>query len=178
MGLKGVKILSIFLVFLLCFPLHFIYDWWPNSLFSIFAPVNESIWEHMKLIFTSYVFYGIFDYLLLKKNKLNFNNFVFQLFIVPIIGIILYLIIFIPLYDNFGENMIISIGLLFIIIIIEEILSYLFLKYKNIKFNNIIGVIGIIVVYIVFGYLTYKPIDNYLFFDTQESKYGINIYVK
>ncbi len=178
MGLKGVKILGIFLVFLLCFPLHFIYDWWPNSLFSIFAPVNESIWEHMKLIFTSYVFYGIFDYLLLKKNKLNFNNFVFQLFIVPIIGIILYLIIFIPLYDNFGENMIISIGLLFIIIIIEEILSYLFLKYKNIKFNNIIGVIGIIVVYIVFGYLTYKPIDNYLFFDTQESKYGINIYVK
>ena len=118
MGLKGVKILGIFLVFLLCFPLHFIYDWWPNSLFSIFAPVNESIWEHMKLIFTSYVFYGIFDYLLLKKNKLNFNNFVFQLFIVPIIGIILYLIIFIPLYDNFGENMIISIGLLFIIIII------------------------------------------------------------
>ena len=178
MGLKGVKILGIFLVFLLCFPLHFIYDWWPNSLFSIFAPVNESIWEHMKLIFTSYVFYGIFDYLLLKKNKLNFNNFVFQLFIVPIIGIILYLIIFIPLYDNFGENMIISIGLLFIIIIIEEILSYLFLKYKNIKFNNIIGVIGIIVVYIVFGYLTYKPIDNYLFFDIQESKYGINIYVK
>ena len=178
MGLKGVKILGFFLVFLLCFPLHFIYDWWPNSLFSIFAPVNESIWEHMKLIFTSYVFYGIFDYLLLKKNKLNFNNFVFQLFIVPIIGIILYLIIFIPLYDNFGENMIISIGLLFIIIIIEEILSYLFLKYKNIKFNNIIGVIGIIVVYIVFGYLTYKPIDNYLFFDTQESKYGINIYVK
>ena len=178
MGLKGVKILGIFLVFLLCFPLHFIYDWWPNSLFSIFAPVNESIWEHMKLIFTSYVFYGIFDYLLLKKNKLNFNNFVFQLFIVPIIGIILYLIIFIPLYNNFGENMIISIGLLFIIIIIEEILSYLFLKYKNIKFNNIIGVIGIIVVYIVFGYLTYKPIDNYLFFDTQESKYGINIYVK
>ena len=178
MGLKGVKILGIFLVFLLCFPLHFIYDWWPNSLFSIFAPVNESIWEHMKLIFTSYVFYGIFDYLLLKKNKLNFNNFVFQLFIVPIIGIILYLIIFIPLYDYFGENMIISIGLLFIIIIIEEILSYLFLKYKNIKFNNIIGVIGIIVVYIVFGYLTYKPIDNYLFFDTQESKYGINIYVK
>ena len=42
----------------------------------------------------------------------------------------------------------------------------------------IIGIIGIIAMYILFGYLTYKPIQHYLFFDTNESKYGINIYAK
>ena len=149
MSLKIVKTLGLFLIFLLCFPLHFIYDFLPNTLFSIFVPVNESIWEHMKLIFTSYVFYGIFDYLLLKKNKISFNNFLLQLFLIPIVGIILYLLIFIPIYNNFGENMLISIGLLFLIIIFEQVLSYYFLRFKEIKYQNIIGIVGIIITYII-----------------------------
>lgn len=178
MSLKIVKTLGLFLIFLLCFPLHFVYDFLPNTLFSIFVPVNESIWEHMKLIFTSYVFYGIFDYLLLKKNKISFNNFLLQLFLIPIVGIILYLLIFIPIYNNFGENMLISIGLLFLVIIFEQVLSYYFLRFKEIKYQNIIGIVGIIITYIIFGYLTYNPVENYIFFDISNSKYGINIYVK
>ena len=178
MSLKAIKIIGFFVIFLLCFPFHFLYDWLPNSLFSIFFPVNESIWEHMKLIYTSFVFYGIFDYLLLKKNKINFNNFLIQLFLIPIIAIFIYLIIFIPIYKIIGENMIVSIGLLAIVILIEQILSYFILQYKEIKYQNIIGIIGIILIYIIFGYLTYKPIENYIFYDTVKDKYGINIYVK
>lgn len=178
MKLKTIKIIACILTFLLCFPMHFIYDYFPNSLFSIFFPVNESIWEHMKLIFSSYIFYGIFDYLLLKKNKIIFHNFFLQLFIIPIIGISIYLLIFIPLYNKFGESMIISISLLFLVIIIEQFISYYLIQYKNIKFQNIIGIIGIIICYIIFGYLTYQPLENYLFFDIPNSKYGINIYVK
>ena len=178
MSLKTIKIIGFFVIFLLCFPFHFLYDWLPNSLFSIFFPVNESIWEHMKLIYTSFVFYGIFDYLLLKKNKINFNNFLIQLFLIPIIAIFIYLIIFIPIYKIIGENMIISIGLLAVVILIEQILSYFILQYKEIKYQNIIGIIGIILIYIIFGYLTYKPIENYIFYDTVKDKYGINIYVK
>ena len=178
MILKTIKTIGFFIIFLLCFPFHFLYDWLPNSLFSIFFPVNESIWEHMKLIYTSFVFYGIFDYLLLKKNKINFNNFLIQLFLIPIIAIFIYLIIFIPIYKIIGENMIVSIGLLAIVILIEQILSYFILQYKEIKYQNIIGIIGIILIYIIFGYLTYKPIENYIFYDTVKDKYGINIYVK
>lgn len=178
MSLKAIKIIGFFIIFLLCFPFHFLYDWLPNSLFSIFFPVNESIWEHMKLIYTSFIFYGIFDYLLLKKNKINFNNFLIQLFLMPIIAIFIYLIIFIPIYKMIGENMIISIGLLAIVILIEQILSYFILQYKQIKYQNIIGIVGIILVYIIFGYLTYKPIENYIFYDTVKGKYGINIYIK
>ncbi len=178
MNLKTIKIIGFFVIFLLCFPLHFLYDWLPNSLFSIFFPVNESIWEHMKLIYTSFVFYGIFDYLLLKKNKINFNNFLIQLFLIPIMTIVIYLIIFIPIYNNIGENMIVSISLLAVVIMIEQILSYFILQYKEIKYQNIVGIIGIILIYIIFGYLTYKPIENYIFYDSVKDKYGINIYVK
>jgi len=178
MTLKKIKIISFFITFLLCFPLHFLYDWLPNSLFSIFLPVNESIWEHMKLIYTSFILSGIIDYILLIKNKIKFNNFLLQLFITPIIGIILYLIIFIPIYNIIGENMFVSITLLFIIILIEEIISFYLLKKENIKYQKYIGIIGIIITYIIFGYLTYKPIENYIFFDIKHGKYGINIYVR
>lgn len=178
MNLKAIKIIGFFVIFLLCFPFHFLYDWLPNSLFSIFFPVNESIWEHMKLIYTSFVFYGIFDYILLRKNKINFNNFLIQLFLIPIIAIFIYLIIFIPIYKMIGENMIVSIGLLAVVILIEQIFSYFILQYKEIKYQNIIGIIGIILVYIIFGYLTYKPIENYIFYDTVKDKYGFNIYIK
>ena len=177
MNLKTIKFIGLIPIFLLCFPIHFAYDFIPNSFFSIFFPVNESIWEHMKIIFTSYVFYGIFDYLLIKKNKINFNNFLFQLSIVPIIGIILYLIIFIPIYNLLEENFIISISLLFIIIVIEQLISYYLLKYRKIKYQNILGIIILIITYIVFGYLTYYPIKNYIFFDIKNNKYGINIYI-
>ena len=176
--MKKIKIIGIFVIFIISFISHYVYDLIPNFFTSILFPVNESIWEHMKLIFTSYVFYGIFDYLLLKKNKIPFNNFLLQLFLIPIVGIILYLLIFLPIYNNFGENMLISIGLLFLVIIFEQVLSYYFLRFKEIKYQNIIGIVGIIITYIIFGYLTYNPVENYIFFDISNSKYGINIYVK
>ena len=31
--------------------LHFLYGWWPNAVTALFSPVNESLWEHVKLIF-------------------------------------------------------------------------------------------------------------------------------
>ena len=31
--------------------LHFLYDWSPNVLFAMLSPVQESVWEHGKLIF-------------------------------------------------------------------------------------------------------------------------------
>jgi len=176
MNLKKIKILDTFLIFLLCFLLHFLYEWFPNAITAIFTPVNESIWEHMKLISTSYILYGIFDYYLLNKYDKT-NNFLIQLFLVPLIGIILYLLIYIPIYNIIGENMIVSIVLLFVIIIIEQIISYYFLNNKNLIYQNTIGILGIIFIYVIFGYLTYKPIINYLFFDIKNDKYGINTYI-
>ena len=69
MSLKKIKIISIFGIFALNFISHFLYEWMPNTLFSIFFPVNESIIEHMKIIFTSYLLYGLIDYFLIKKYK-------------------------------------------------------------------------------------------------------------
>ncbi len=38
--------------------LHFLYDLCPNPLFALIAPVNESIWEHLKLFFWPFLVAG------------------------------------------------------------------------------------------------------------------------
>ena len=86
-----------FSTFALCFLTHFFYSWFPNTLFSIFFPVNESIWEHMKMLYTTILLNGIIEYFLLKKFNVENKNFLLLLFIKSIMIIPIYLIIFLPL---------------------------------------------------------------------------------
>lgn len=176
MNLKRSRIISTIGIFLLCFLFHFIYEWLPSSITAIFFPVNESIWEHMKLLFSAVVFYGIVDYIILQKFKIKYNNLFTSLFISALAIIPIYLIMFLPIYYKIGKNMVITIGIMLIAIIISQVISYKILKARDFDKLNIISLILIIISYIIFAYLTYNPIKNELFFDTQEEKYGINNY--
>jgi len=176
MKLKTIKIISVVGIFIISFLVHFVYELFPNVLASIFFPVNESIWEHMKMLFTSIILYGIIDYILLKKNNIDFNNFKSQLFFTAFISIPIYLIIYLPVYNLMGENLFVSIFLLFIVYIIISYISYKMLRSDDFKLFNNISVYLIIILYFIFTYLTYFPIHSYIFFDTNENKYGINDY--
>ena len=72
--------------------------------------------------------------------------------------------------------MFINIGLMLLVIIITQVIAYYILKAKSCKLLNYISIVLIIISYIIFGYLTYNPPKQELFFDTQEEKYGINNY--
>ena len=177
MNLKKIKIIAVIGIFLLSFISHFAYELFPNIIFSFIFPVNESIWEHMKIIFTSTLIYGIIYYLLLKKYKIKYNNFPFQLYFTSLIGIPIYLVIYLPLYKLLGENMVISISLLLLVYIITQIVSYNILKEKELKSLNIIAIPVILLSYLGFIYLTYNPPHTYIFYDTKENKYSINDYI-
>ena len=176
MNLKIDKIICCILIFILCFIFHFAYELIPNSLFSIFFPVNESIWEHVKLIFTSCIFNGIIEYILLNKFNIKHNNFLMAFTISSIIIIPIFLIMYLPLFYKIGPKMYLNIGIMAVSIVISQIISYFILKMKKINIKNYIFITIIIVCYIIFGYLTYKPIKSELFFDTKDEKYGINNY--
>lgn len=48
---------------------HFLYEWTNyNYIIGLFTPVNESTWEHMKLIFFPMLLYSLFMILKLKNN--------------------------------------------------------------------------------------------------------------
>ncbi len=178
MNLKKLKIISIISIFLLNFLCHFLYDLLPNTLFSIFFPVNESIFEHMKMIASSILIYSIIEYILLKKFNIKFNNYIFNIFISIVSNITIFLLIYLPIYYSIGENMIVTFILLFISIIVTEIISYKILSMKrNYNFLNIVSMIMIIITYIIFAYLTYNPIISPFFFDPMSEKYGINTFL-
>ena len=175
--MKKLILINSILTFLLCFLTHFLYDWFPNPIFSLFFPVNESIWEHMKMIYTTILLYGIIEYFILTRYKLMRNNFLLSVFLKSIIAIPIYLAIFLPFYYNLGENMIITFIILFLTIVIVNYIGYKIQESDEIKYQNTISIIGIIIVYTIMGFLTYNTPHNELFFDTQEEKYGINDYL-
>ena len=177
MTLKKLKIIDVFLIFALCFLTHFMYSWFPNVLFSIFFPVNESIWEHMKMLFTGIMLISIFDFWAVCKWNIKNSNFLTSSFISAVTSIPIFLIIYMPFYKGFGENMFLNITVLFITICISQIISYRLLTIRHIKYLGYVSFIGIIICYIILAILTYYPPENELFYDQTENKYGINHYV-
>ncbi len=179
MSLKKIFIINVFSIFLLSFLTHFVYELFPNTFTSIFFPVNESIFEHTKMIFTTIMIYGIIEYFILKKY--NRENFCFALLTSSIITIIFLVLTFTPIYYlmNKKENMIITLIIYFISIIIGQIFSYYIIKNnKHYKTLNIISVIVIPIIFTVYGLLTYYPIKVPLLYDFSNNKYGLYTYYK
>ena len=54
--------------FILAFALHFLYEYVPFPLFAIYAPVNESVFEHTKLTFTPIIITFLVFYILKRKD--------------------------------------------------------------------------------------------------------------
>ena len=49
--------------------MHFVYDWSGGlTIIGLFAPINESIWEHLKLIFWPSLVWWIVGYFCIKKS--------------------------------------------------------------------------------------------------------------
>ena len=172
LNLKKLKIINIVIFFALSFLWHFVYDLIPNFVTAIFFPVNESIWEHMKIIFGVIIFGSLISLILMQKFKIKYNNFYVEIIIKAILGVIFYLAIFIPLYNIFGENLFISITLMLITYIVMEFIGYkiLLLDELNIK---ILPIILIILSYILFALLTFYPPHYSIFFDETKLIYGI-----
>lgn len=56
--LKRFTLIGAFIVLITGFLAHFLYDWTGrNPVVGLFTPVNESVWEHMKLLFFPMLFY-------------------------------------------------------------------------------------------------------------------------
>lgn len=172
MSLKKIKIINVVFLFLLSFLWHFVYDWFPNNIFALFFPVNESIWEHMKIIYFCLFMGSILEFVLCKKNNIKINNFYIEAMVKSILGVIFYLIIFVPFYLWLGESMLISISLMLITYIFMEYIGYKILTGEEMNIN-ILPVIIIALGCIMFVILTFYPLHNFLFFDEVKFVYGI-----
>ena len=168
------NIVAVIFIFLIGFVIHNLYEIFPNPISAIVFPVNESIFEHVKLIFSSYMLWILIKYFLYKKDNVIENNYLLKELLTLLFEIFLFLLVFIPVYKTFGENLFITLLIYFITILIAQIINYFILFKNDYKILKIISFIVIVLIYLIFLIWTYKPPINDFFIDPTNNSYGLN----
>lgn len=161
-------IINSIIIFLICSLFHFGYDFMPNFITSLFFPVNESIWEHLKMVFTSTIVFSFISNLFYHDK-----NTLFKSYIRTMATIIILLILYLPTYYLLGEIMILTLIILFISIFLSEVIASKISTKKHYKYLNIISAILLILNFTIFAIFTYNPPHQNLFKDPESKEYGI-----
>jgi len=169
---KKFVIYNTFLTFLMGFLVHYIYSFIPSVITSIF-PVNESLYEHIKLIYLSSIISSTILYIIMRNKGYIINNFLFGLIVSTVFNIIIFYLVYLPLYNMYGKVMIITLITYFITICLSNYLYYLIIELDNSKKLNLISFIMLIVIMFILTYLTYHPLKVPFFYDTINHYYGI-----
>ena len=149
---------------------HFVYDILNFDIIAIFFPTNESIFQHMKMIFTGFFLYYLVIYFF--RRRLEFDNIFLTNLISSVITIVFFLVICLPVRFRFGENMIFTFILLFISIFIGQFISYTYLKKDENKTLNMISIGIMAIIFIIFAYFTFNPMQNEYFWDPEHETYN------
>lgn len=165
------EILSTIFTFIVGTILHFTYDWSNhNPLVGYFSAVNESTWEHLKLLFFPMLITTIIGYFYLKNDTSNYLCTRVKSIIISII----FIIIFFYTYTGIlGHNIaFIDISSFFIAVIIGEV--YTIKKSNNTSpCNNILVLIILILLTLGFILFTFLTPHIGLFKDPVTGLYGI-----
>ena len=125
------EIIGAILVCILAPVFHFWFEWsGDNSFVGIFAAVNESVWEHTKIVYFPFLFYTIAEYFIVKPDLRRF----FAAKTISMALILLIMISFFYTYSGmFGtESLIVDIIFTFVLTILAFYISYrLYASGKN-----------------------------------------------
>ena len=117
------EIIGAIVVCILAPVFHFLFAWSGNNHFvGIFAAVNESVWEHTKIVYFPFLFYAIAEYFIVKPD---FSRF-FAAKTISMSLILLLMITFFYTYSGmFGiESLAVDIVFTFVLTILVFYISY------------------------------------------------------
>ena len=139
---------------------HFFYEWsGENKIAGIFFPVNESVWEHMKLTLLPT---GI--YLGAAAIKLRGGNYALSSFLALFIGAALIPLLFYSYTGIVGRSLLpVDIAIFVIAILAGYAFAYFAYNARKLPFLNAIAVIGIVAIAVCFFTFTLCPPDSILF---------------
>jgi len=141
---------------------HFLYDFFnQNTVIGLFSPVNESVWEHMKLIFFPMLIYSIF---LTSKFQTEYPCIKSALLLGTVIGIFLIPILFYTYTAILGYNkLILDISIFIISVFTAFLLAYkLTFSCKALEYSKIIY-LSTYIISILFFIFSYFPPNIKLF---------------
>lgn len=155
--------------------LHFIYEWsGENGFVASFSAVNESVWEHLKLIFYPMFLVAIVEYFFVKKTA---NNYIEAKTIGIFTSLSFIVVSFFTYTGIIGTNFLWIDILIFIIsIFLGEWISYKLMRRKSESTiqSKILASIIIIFLLICFIICTYYTPEVNLFRDFTTGEYGRN----
>jgi hypothetical protein len=153
--------------------LHFTFEWsGGNSAVGVFSAVNESVWEHLKLVFWPALLFMFIEYVPLKKKT---NNFALAKTVGVYLAIFIIPIIFYSYTAITGKSIfLIDISTFVIAVIIGQISSYKLLMHKKLpeSFDRT-SLVLLVLLGIAFVSFTFYPPQLPIFRDPNTGKYGI-----
>lgn len=156
--------------------LHFVYGWSGNNIVvGLLSPINESPWEHMKLVFTPFILFSFVEYFYLRSQVKNYCFALAKQIGFAIVFILAVFYIYTPLVGR--SILAVDIGSFIVGIVLAKWFGYLILtnRFKKWQFKgiNTLSVILLILLAAFFVYATFNPPHVNLFLDEPASTYGI-----
>ena len=152
--------------------LHFLYDWTGGSiLVSPFSGVNESTWEHMKLLFWPLLLFASVQRLFFKELE---NYWCIKLMEI-LLGLLLIPVLFYTYHGMFGKSPDwINIALFYITALLVFLFEWLVFKNDLLYCRaSRLALAGIFLIGIMFVVFTFSPPPIPLFRDPPTGTYGI-----
>ncbi|WP_432664454.1 DUF6512 family protein [Wukongibacter baidiensis] len=164
---------SVFII-LLGTLLHFTYECsGNNTLVGIFSAVNESTWEHLKLLFWPAFIFSIIEYIFIGKD---YNNYITAKAISFYVGIFLIISLFYTYTGVLGDNcLVMDVSIFIISVIISQYIGYKITTANSdvSRGVNTISFIAIVLLVLSFVIFTFSPPRIPLFKDPITGGYGI-----
>lgn len=157
------EIVSTIFVLILGVILHFAFEWSnKNLLVGVFSAVNESTWEHLKLLFFPMLITIVIGTFLFSKD---FPNYLCSKTKGIVLSMLLVVILFYTYTGIIGKDYaVLNIVIFFISVILGEVYIYKKIS-SNSSCNNLIAVIILLVLFLCFIIFTFSPPKIGLFID-------------
>lgn len=165
-------VISIVIISIIGAFLHFLYELsGHNKYVALFAAVNESTWEHIKIALTPMFLWGLYDGFVYGTIG---NYFVAKG--LSLLTVILVIPILFYSYKSITKKAMLPIDILifFISIICGQMMFYHFIRLDELSF--IYNYVGVILIFIIFGFYmmaTVLPFNNFIFKDPISNRTGI-----
>ena len=162
---KGRKIFGIIICTIAGILLHFVYEWSGNNkIAGYISAVNESTWEHLKLLFIPVLFYTLFEYLVFKEKG---TSFLFSRTLSLIMGMFFIVTAFYTISGIVGKTDMpaVNIGIYVIGVFITFLLTGIIEKsvFNTPKYFDILAITVLLIFLILFIVFTYNPANIGLF---------------
>lgn len=172
MNIKKWQIFASIFCLILGTILHFTYEWFNyNVIVGLFSTINESVWEHLKLLFYPMFFISIIGYFKIGRKLCNY--WYAQMY--GIVFALIFVVVFFYTYTGIiGRSFfLLDIALFIIGILLGEYIVYKMLKQKEMCKLEALSIITSIIILLCFLIFTIYPPILPLFEDHIYGTFGI-----